>query len=61
VQITGGNFIEIGGDFNLQSIQPLGNVDEMLINLEFGEDRARGSTTLPDGASASLSPCICLE
>jgi hypothetical protein len=33
VQITGGNFIEIGGDFNLQ--RP-GSVDEVLTGLELG-------------------------
>jgi len=38
VQITGGNFIDIGGDFNLESIQPLGSVDidGVLTGLEFG-------------------------
>ncbi|KAF7341265.1 hypothetical protein MVEN_01862500 [Mycena venus] len=45
VQITGGNFVDIGGDFNLESIQPPGSVDidGVLTGLEFGvgEDSGR--------------------
>ncbi|KAJ7225205.1 hypothetical protein C8J57DRAFT_1535464 [Mycena rebaudengoi] len=34
VHINGGSFIEIGRDFNLQSIQPPGSVDEVLTGPE---------------------------
>jgi hypothetical protein len=34
VQITGGNFVEIGRDFNLQNTLPPGNVDHVLTGLE---------------------------
>jgi hypothetical protein len=41
VHITGGNFIDVGGDFNLQTIQPQRSVDDVLTGLEFhvGQDQ----------------------
>jgi hypothetical protein len=69
VQITGGNFIDVRGDFNLQGVQPPRNVDEALTGLEFGSgqdlgcqlagaertERGGGARMLPYGASEHLS------
>lgn len=46
VQITSGNFIEIGGDFNLQSFQPPGSVNEVLTGLNFSLDQNSGRQLL---------------
>ncbi|KAJ7220878.1 hypothetical protein GGX14DRAFT_432353 [Mycena pura] len=44
VQITGGNFVDVGSDFNIESIQPPGTVDidGVLTGLEFGVDEESG-------------------
>ncbi|KAF7369733.1 NACHT domain-containing protein [Mycena venus] len=62
VQITGGNFVDIGGDLNLECIQPPGSVDieGVLTGMAFGmgeelgphllgeqSERARGPRMLP--------------
>ncbi|KAF7362856.1 hypothetical protein MVEN_00635400 [Mycena venus] len=38
VQITGGNFVDIGGDFNLESIQPPegADIEGVLMGMQFG-------------------------
>jgi hypothetical protein len=76
VQINGGNFIEVGGDYNLQSIQPPTppDADRVLTGPEFhvGQDlnrslvgaerseRAGITRMLPYGAFEALSRCIYL-
>jgi hypothetical protein len=63
VQINGGNFIEMGRDFNLQSIQPPGSVDEVLTGLEFRvrQDSRRhllgSERNEPSGAPEDISRC----
>ncbi|KAF7328366.1 hypothetical protein MVEN_02552200 [Mycena venus] len=42
IHVTGGNFVNVGGDFNVQSIPPSGSVDEVLTRLEFRVDQDRG-------------------
>jgi hypothetical protein len=70
VQITGGNFIEVSGDFNVEATQPLGtgNVDEIVKGLDFdltqhsgrhlmGAERTQregGTRMLPYGAFGSI-------
>lgn len=70
VQITGGNFIEVGRDFNVEATQPLvtGNVDDSVRGLDFDLARASrplmsaetikregGMTMVPYGASDAVS------
>jgi hypothetical protein len=72
VQITGGNFVNVGGDFNLQSDHQPGSVDQVMTEVDFnlGQDSERQvndlerterggrARQLPYGASKNLSPCI---
>lgn len=67
VQINGGNFIETGGDFNLQSTQPLGSTDSMLTGLDFlvDEDSNRlqlsAETDEITGGASMVSYCVYQE
>lgn len=72
-QINGGNFVSTGGDFNVQSNQPAGSIDEMLTGLEsrVGPDAGRrllgverteregSARKAPYGAFGDISQCIC--
>jgi hypothetical protein len=67
VQINGGSFIGIGRDFNLQSIQPPGSVDEVFTGPEsrVSQDSRRhllgSETNEPSGVLEDISRSACFS